>query len=370
MKLFTCQHCGQLLYFENTGCERCGRALGFLPELATLSALEQEGELWRALAAPAKRYRACANAIYDACNWQVEADAEGDYCVSCQHNRTVPDLSVAENVAQWRKLQLAKNRLMYTILKLGLPHPTEGEDEARGLGFDFLADPPQPTGDADRVMTGHANGLITIALAEADDAERERRRTAMGEPYRTLLGHLRHEVGHYYWDRLVADRGAFDAFRAMFGDERQDYGEALKAHYARNLADRWDDAYVSSYARAHPWEDFAETWAHYLHIIDTLETARRISDPGGSGGGEGGRPIGRGRLRRLYGPGHRADRRGVAAAVVRGQQPQPQHGLGRPLSVRPVACRDREAGLHPPPRPPARLRARARHPSRNGAVRP
>ena len=274
MKLFTCQHCGQLLYFENTGCERCGRALGFLPELATLSALEQEGELWRALAAPAKRYRACANAIYDACNWQVEADAEGDYCASCQHNRTVPDLSVAENVAQWRKLQLAKNRLMYTILKLGLPHPTEGEDEARGLGFDFLADPPQPTGDADRVMTGHANGLITVALAEADDAERERRRTAMGEPYRTLLGHLRHEVGHYYWDRLVADRGAFDAFRAMFGDERQDYGEALKTHYARNLADRWDDAYVSSYARAHPWEDFAETWAHYLHIIDTLETAR------------------------------------------------------------------------------------------------
>ncbi len=273
MKLFTCQHCGQLLYFENTGCERCGRALGFLPELATLSALEQEGELWRALAAPAKRYRACANAIYDACNWQVEADAEGDYCVSCQHNRIVPDLSVAENVAQWRKLQLAKNRLMYTILKLGLPHPTEGEDEARGLGFDFLADPPQPTGDADRVMTGHANGLITVALAEADDAERERRRTAMGEPYRTLLGHLRHEVGHYYWDRLVADRGAFDEFRAMFGDERQDYGEALKAHYARNLADRWDDAYVSSYARAHPWEDFAETWAHYLHIIDTLETA-------------------------------------------------------------------------------------------------
>ena len=246
---------------------------GFLPELATLSALEQEGELWRALAAPAKRYRACANAIYDACNWQVEADAEAAYCASCQHNRTVPDLSVAENVAQWRKLQLAKNRLMYTILKLGLPHPTEGEDEARGLGFDFLADPPRPTGDADRVMTGHANGLITVALAEADDAERERRRTAMGEPYRTLQGHLRHEVGHYYWDRLVADCGAFDAFRAMFGDERQDYGEALKAHYARNLADRWDDAWVSSYARAHPWEDFAETWAHYLHIIDTLETA-------------------------------------------------------------------------------------------------
>jgi len=30
---------------------------------------------------------------------------------------------------------------------------------------------------------------------------------------------------------------------------------------------------VSAYASAHPWEDWAETWAHYLHMIDTLETA-------------------------------------------------------------------------------------------------
>ena len=271
MKLFTCQHCGQLLYFENTTCERCGHALGFLPEYTTLSALEREGELWRASAAPAKLYRGCANALYDACNWQVEADSASDFCVACAHNRMVPDLSVPENLERWRKLQLAKNRLMYTILKLGLEHPTEAQDKERGLTFDILADPPAT--DEPKVMTGHDNGLITIALAEADDAERERRRTEMGEPYRTLLGHLRHEVGHYYWDRLVADRGALDGFRAVFGDERQDYGEALKAHYARNLGDRWDDAYVSSYARAHPWEDFAETWAHYLHIIDTLETA-------------------------------------------------------------------------------------------------
>ena len=273
MKLFTCQHCGQLLYFENTVCERCGRALGFLPELTTLSALEQEGEHWRALAGPRKLYKPCANVAYGTCNWQIEADAEGDYCLACRHNRTIPDLSVPENVTNWRKLEFAKNRLMYTVLKLGLPHPTKQDDPDRGLAFDFLADPETPSGDAPRVMTGHDNGLITIALAEADDAERERRRTQMGEPYRTLLGHMRHEVGHYYWDRLVADRGAFDEFRAMFGDEREDYGEALQRHYARNQADRWDDAYVSSYARAHAWEDFAETWAHYLHIVDTLETA-------------------------------------------------------------------------------------------------
>lgn len=273
MKLYTCQHCGQLLYFENTSCERCGRALGYLPKLATLSALEPEREAWSALADRGRLYRPCANVAYDACNWQIEADSSAIYCAACEHNRTVPDLSVPENVARWRKLELAKNRLAYAILKLGLPHPTKDEDEARGLAFDFLADPATTTGDAPRVMTGHDNGLITIALAEADDAERERRRTAMREPYRTLLGHLRHEVGHYYWDRLVADRGNFAEFRAMFGDERQDYGAALQAHYARDATDRWDDAYVSFYARAHPWEDFAETWAHYLHIIDTLETA-------------------------------------------------------------------------------------------------
>ena len=155
MKLFTCQHCGQLLYFENTGCERCGRALGFLPELATLSALEQEGELWQALAAPAGATGPAPTPSTTPATGS-EGGRRGAGCASCQHSRTVPDLSVAENVAQWRKLRLAKNRLMYTILKLGLPHPTE--DEARGLGFDFLADPPQPTGDADRVMTGHANG--------------------------------------------------------------------------------------------------------------------------------------------------------------------------------------------------------------------
>jgi hypothetical protein len=277
MKLFTCQHCGQVLYFENTGCERCGHALGYLPDLGTLSALEPEGggDTWRALAAPGRAYRACANALYGACNWQVEAESGSAFCRACRHNRTVPDLSVPENVDRWRKLELAKHRLFYTILKLGLPHPTVQEDADRGLAFDFLADPMTPADDAaPRVMTGHDSGLITIALAEADDAERERRRTGMGEPYRTLLGHFRHEVGHYYWDRLVADRGAFDGFRALFGDERQDYGEALKAHYARNAADRWDDTFVSAYARAHPWEDFAETWAHYLHIIDTLETAR------------------------------------------------------------------------------------------------
>jgi hypothetical protein len=122
-------------------------------------------------------------------------------------------------------------------------------------------------------MTGHDDGLITIALAEADDVERERRRNAMREPYRTLLGHFRHEVGHYYWDRMVRDGGMLDACRGVFGDDREDYDQAVQKHYANGAPPNWQEQFVSSYATTHPWEDFAETWAHYLHIVDTLEMA-------------------------------------------------------------------------------------------------
>jgi hypothetical protein len=122
-------------------------------------------------------------------------------------------------------------------------------------------------------MTGHANGLITINLAEADDSERERQRRQMGEPYRTLLGHFRHEIAHYYWDRLVANTPAIGEFRDIFGDEQQDYGEALQRHYAGGPPGNWPENFVSAYASMHPWEDFAETWAHYFHMVDTLETA-------------------------------------------------------------------------------------------------
>ena len=122
-------------------------------------------------------------------------------------------------------------------------------------------------------MTGHDNGLITINLAEADDSERERMRRQMGEPYRTLLGHFRHEIAHYYWDRLVRDAPGIEAFRQLFGDEREDYGAALQRHYANGPPPDWQERFVTTYASTHPWEDWAETWAHYFHMVDTLETA-------------------------------------------------------------------------------------------------
>ncbi|HUG63561.1 MAG TPA: putative zinc-binding metallopeptidase, partial [Methylomirabilota bacterium] len=165
--------------------------------------------------------------------------------------------------------------LFYSLTRWRLPTPTRQEDPEAGLAFDFLADTQKPDGSVESVLTGHETGIITINIAEADDAERERRRATMGEPFRTLLGHFRHEIGHYYWDRLVAqDDGALTGFRALFGDERRDYAEALQAHYASGAAMGWRDSYVSAYATAHPWEDFAETFAHYVHMVDGLETAR------------------------------------------------------------------------------------------------
>jgi hypothetical protein len=272
MKLFKCQHCGQLLYFENTKCEKCGRRLGYIPELETLSALEPDGELWRALASPDRRYRSCANAHYDVCNWLIETATPQTYCAACRHNRTVPDTSMLANVIAWRKIEDAKHRLFYTLMKLRLPLDHGFNDNRERLAFDFLAtpmDPAMPT-----VMTGHDHGLITVAIEEADDGERERRRTMMHEPYRTLLGHFRHETGHYFWDILVRDGYQLEACRAIFGDERQNYAQSLERHYAEGAPPNWQNNFVSAYATTHPWEDFAETWAHYLHIVDALEMAR------------------------------------------------------------------------------------------------
>jgi hypothetical protein len=271
MKLFKCRCYGQLLYFENRTCENCFHRLGYLPEENVLSALEQHGSDWTALDAPKRPYRFCANSAFNVCNWLIPADSSEQYCVACRHNRVVPDVQQPGDLFSWCKLEVAKHRLLYTLMRLKLPLESRSNIGDRGLAFDFLADAEGAR--TPKVMTGHDNGLITIALAEADDVERERRRHAMGEPYRTLLGHFRHEVGHYYWDRLVRDGGKLDACRKLFGDEREDYGEALQKHYANGAPPNWQEGFVSCYATTHPWEDFAETWAHYLHIVDTLEMA-------------------------------------------------------------------------------------------------
>ena len=271
MKFFQCQHCNLLLFFENRICERCGHALGYLPIENQLSALEPNGNgQWQTIAIPGNISKFCKNAEYDACNWLIPAQASEQFCIACRHNRTVPDLSDPKNLEYWRKMEFAKHRLFYTLLRLHLPLPNRTDDPTHGLAFDFLND---STG-GEKVLTGHDEGVITLALKEADDAERVSRRNAMHEPYRTLLGHFRHEIGHYYWDRLVDEGHRQDECRALFGDDREDYGEALKRHYNQGAPSGWQQHFVSSYATSHAWEDFAETWAHYLHIIDSLETSK------------------------------------------------------------------------------------------------
>ncbi len=276
MRLFSCQNCAQILFFENTRCERCRRTLGFWPDTTVLSALEPAldgtGDSWTALGVAGGPYRLCANARHDVCNWLVDARSGGTMCAACRHNRLIPELGNADHRYAWRKIEVAKHRLFYSLFRLGLVQSVETEGADEPLTFDFMADVPSALGP--RVMTGHDNGVITIALSEADDAERERRRKLMNEPYRTLIGHFRHEVGHYFWDKLVRDGGRLDACRAVFGDDREDYGQALQRHYRQGAPLNWQLTHVSAYATCHPWEDFAETWAHYLHIVDTLELAR------------------------------------------------------------------------------------------------
>jgi hypothetical protein len=273
MKLFECQNCAQPLYFENTRCESCALSLGYLAGRVTVTALKPCGNVWTALAEPRGTYRYCANFAHNVCNWLVSTDSPEQFCAGCRHNRVIPDLSQPEHLERWQLVEIAKHRLFYTLLRLRLPVRTKKEDPD-GLAFDFPADNAVPSPNTTPVMTGHANGVITINLAEADDAERERQRRQMREPYRTLLGHFRHEIAHYYWDRLVAGSAKLDEFRKIFGDERADYTQALQHYYVSGTPADWSQQFVSAYAAAHPWEDFAETWAHYFHMVDTLETAR------------------------------------------------------------------------------------------------
>jgi hypothetical protein len=269
MKLYKCQECSNLIYFENVACEVCGHKIGYLPEQSAMTAVEREGANWVALADPGNRYRFCANWEKRACNWMMPVDSPTTLCRACQHNRIIPDLADSHRHALWIKLETAKRRLFYSLMRMHLPMPTPASGDTEPLVFDFLGDH-----GSRRVVTGHHSGLITISLKEADDSEREAMRTSMHEPYRTLLGHFRHEVGHFYWDKLVRDGNRIEEFRQVFGDERADYQAAMQAYYANGPAPDWQVGFVSGYAAMHPWEDFAESWAHYLHIVDTLETAR------------------------------------------------------------------------------------------------
>jgi hypothetical protein len=273
MKVFHCDHCQQLVFFESTQCVNCGRALAFLPDLKIISSLETARDgLWTSRASrDVRSYRLCENyVVHNVCNWAIPEQEPHRLCESCRLTRLVPDLRTEDFREAWYKLEGAKRRLIYTLHELQCFVKSKSED-ARGVAYEFLAEPEEF--GAIPVLSGHSSGIITINIAEANDAERERRRLQLHEPYRTLLGHLRHESGHYYWDLLIKDSASIGAFRNLFGDERLEYGRALQDYYNRGALPNWQQSFVTTYASAHPWEDWAETWAHYLHMVDTLETA-------------------------------------------------------------------------------------------------
>jgi hypothetical protein len=267
-----------LLFFESVTCTRCGHALAYLPDRALVSAIERvgTGDAWRPVSAAASArevlYRLCGNYTDHAvCNWAFPATDEAEYCVACRLNHIIPNLGSPGGKEAWHRLEAAKRRVLYTLFQLGLPVEPKDDSHPNGLGFEFLAD--APSAEVPKVLTAHNNGLITINIAEAQSSFREKMREQMSEAYRTVLGHFRHEIGHYYWDRLIKDGPHLADFRNHFGDERADYDEASKRHYQNGAPADWASHFVSAYASMHPWEDWAETWAHYLHMVDTTETA-------------------------------------------------------------------------------------------------
>ena len=275
MKPYPCPNCGRPNHFEVRVCPTCSFTLGYDPECDQFLFLGDNATAWRDARGAQHEVFVCANNNdYAICNWLVPATASPLLCLACKHNRTIPDLTGQNVPARWAKVEAAKRRLFHTLLHLKLPIETMAEAQAkgtcRGLAFDFLYDPTGEQSGHPLITTGHEAGVITLNLLEADDVQRERMRTSLGEPYRTLLGHFRHEVGHYYFSRLIEGRPEIENFRRIFGDERMSYEEAKQRHYAGGGA--WSADYVSAYATMHPWEDFAETFAHLLHIIDALAT--------------------------------------------------------------------------------------------------
>ena len=276
MKPYPCPNCGHLDHFEVRICPRCGFTLGYEPATDQFLFLGDNATIWRDAHGQPHEVVVCANNnAYAICNWLVPAIGNQPMCLACKHNRTIPDLSGPDVPQRWARIEAAKRRLFHTLIRLKLPAETMAEANANGtspgLAFDFLYDPVGEETGRVQITTGHHAGVITLNLIEGDDAKREQMRASLGEPYRTLLGHFRHEVGHYYFSRLIEGTSEIEDFRSCFGDERISY-EAAKQQYYGGGRTNWATDHISAYAAMHPWEDFAETFAHLLHIIDTMAT--------------------------------------------------------------------------------------------------
>ena len=304
MKTFKCS-CKdqQILFFESKTCLACNRVVGVDDNFNKVEAYdldEKTGYYFKATQEKKVPYKKCDNhAQYQACNGMVNMDTfvpvpdneDEVLCFACRFNETIPDLSIVEHIPLWKKMEIAKRRAIYTLKALDLPLENIIQNPQSGLSFDFIADGDvndnflSKLEDQEVVFTGHDNGHITINIAEANEVARSSAKLAMGEKYRTLLGHFRHELGHYYFNKLIlVSPEKQELCKKYFGDDEIDYSKALKKYYKVGAPANWNDNFISAYATMHPYEDWAETWAHYMHIVDTLETAKNFNITGSLNG--------------------------------------------------------------------------------------
>lgn len=290
MRTFLCT-CGETLFFDNTRCVTCEREAGFCPSCQDLVSLvpAEDGAYRCGNSACCASLTKCNNYAEErVCNrCIVQPNATGSLCDCCRFNAVIPNLGVGDNRAKWRRLEAAKRRLFYhlDLLRLARGNASEGFDPP--LSFEFKEDQGaswanDEYGNSEMlnahevVMTGHFKGKITINLREADPVERERLRVQFGELNRSLIGHFRHEIGHYYWELLIKGKRE-DGFKAVFGDHHHPtYAEALQNYYQRGPHANWGQNFASAYASMHPWEDFAETFTAYLEMVATLDTAKHM----------------------------------------------------------------------------------------------
>lgn len=263
MKAFRCRVCDNSLHFDNSLCVSCGTALGYSRSERQIVPVDEHGQY---VDATGLVWHVCKNLGLSGCTWLSRVP--GGQCSVCDLTRTRPSDDDPVGLEQYPLAEQAKRHLVAELDTLGFPLRSKEEDPENGLAFDLLSSVDE------NVVIGHANGIITIDLAESDDAHREKVRANLAEPYRTMLGHFRHEFGHYAEWQLVRGDELMTRCRELFGDESKDYQAEIDRHYAEGPPADWADSYISTYATMHPFEDFAETWAHFLHIADTIETAR------------------------------------------------------------------------------------------------
>jgi hypothetical protein len=256
VRVFHCEVCGAELFFENSLCVTCGTAVGYSREQGIVAAVRADHPI-------------CANLNRCGCNWIADPASAAGLCFSCTLTRTRPADGDTVGLGQYWVAEASKRRLIFGLDELQLP--IKVSDGYVGLAFDLLS-----SGQA-KIITGYQNGIITLDLAESNDGHREALRQSMDEPYRTVLGHFRHEIGHYYCEVLALTSDRHEEFRTLFGDETTSYEEALQRHYSTGSGQNWQDRFISAYATMHPLEDFAEVFGHFLHIADTLQTAREFN---------------------------------------------------------------------------------------------